>query len=170
MPQLGDQNFHRTVVLMVDHSPGGALGLVLNRPANVSLGELAKAQGLDVSEEHRHDVIFVGGPVEPQRGFVLHDRTDVSEKHVLVPDLFLSVTIDALKPLLLDEGHRMRFCLGYAGWGAGQLEAEMAQGSWLFTEASAQGALTTDPGELWESTLREMGVDPAMLQPGKGVN
>jgi putative transcriptional regulator len=170
MPQLGDQNFHRAVVLMVDHSPNGALGLVLNRPANVSLGDLGKGQDLPVADERRHDVVFVGGPVEPQRGFVLHDRDDIEEKHVLAPGLYLSVTLDALKPLLIDPGHRLRFCLGYAGWGAGQIEAEIAQGSWLFSEVSAEGALQVDPTQLWEKTLRDMGVEPAMLQPGRGVH
>jgi putative transcriptional regulator len=170
MPQLGDQNFHRAVVLMVDHSPNGSLGLVLNRPAGVSLGELGEGQDLPVAQERKYDVVFVGGPVEPQRGFVLHDRDDIAEKHVLAPGLYLSVTLDALKPLLIEEGHHLRFCLGYAGWGAGQLEEELAQGSWLFTEASAASVLEVDPSTLWEKTLRDMGVEPAMLQPGKGVN
>ena len=170
MPQLGDHNFHRSVVLMVDHSPNGALGLVLTRPSTVTLKDLSEGQQLEVSPERRLEPVFVGGPVEPQRGFVLHDRADIEEKHELGPGLFLSVTLDALRPLLLESGHRLRFCLGYAGWGAGQLEAEMAQGSWLFAEASAEAVLSTDPAQLWEQTLRGMGVDPAMLQPGKGVN
>ena len=79
---------------------------------------------------------------------------------------------DSLGPLLLDPGPQLRFCLGYAGWGHQQLEQEIQAGSWLYVEASARPVLKGDPGLLWESTLRSMGVDPALLSKGmgKGLN
>lgn len=170
MPQMADTNFHRTVVLMIEHSDTGSLGLVLNRPSTVTLGELGEGQGLTVAPVRKTDVVFVGGPVEPHRGFVLHENSGIDEKHEVVPGLYLSVTLDALGPLLLEPDRRLRFCLGYAGWGPNQVEAEIAQGAWLFTEALKESVLGTEPGQLWETTLRSMGVDPAMLQMGKGFN
>lgn len=108
--------------------------------------------------------------MEPQRGFVLHDDTEQREKHSVLPGLFLSVTLDALGPLLTNPNPRLRFCLGYAGWGPRQLESEIAAGSWLFTEATAEAVLGHEPSKLWDTTLRGMGVDPAMLVMGRGMN
>lgn len=170
MPQLGDSNFHRAVVLMVEHSETGSLGLVLNRPSPVTLRELSKGQGLKLAAERADEVVFVGGPVEPQRGFVLHDNPQVIEKHELAPGLFLSVTLDALGPLLADPSHRLRFCLGYAGWGPRQVETEITAGAWLFNEVGAESVLGDAPEQMWETSLHQMGVDPAMLQTGRGVN
>src|SRR6476646_2441207 len=112
MPQLGDPNFHKTVVLMIEHSDAGAMGLVLNRAAPITLKELARGQQLRLAESRSTHSVFVGGPVEPQRGFVLHDSRNISEKHEVLPGLYLSVTVDALQPLLADPATRLRFCLG----------------------------------------------------------
>ncbi|MHB8873254.1 MAG: YqgE/AlgH family protein [Myxococcaceae bacterium] len=172
MPQLGDPNFHRSVVLMIEHAEGGAMGLVINRAAPITLKELARAQKLTVAADRMSDAVFVGGPVDPYRGFVLHDSLAVEEKHELLPGLFLSVTLDALTPLLQDPSAKvhLRFCLGYSGWGPKQIERELAEGAWLFTEAAAEPVLHGNPGELWDSTVRSMGFDPAMLLRGGGVN
>lgn len=170
MPQLGDPNFHRSVVLMIEHNEQGAMGLVINRAAPLTLSDLARGQRLRISPLREKEVVFVGGPVEPYRGFVLHNCDRVSEKIEVMPGLFLSVTLDALQPLLEDSEVRLRFCLGYAGWGPKQIEREIAQGAWLFTEASPTPTLEGDPAALWDETLRSMGVDPAMLLPGKGVH
>lgn len=170
MPQLGDPNFSKAVVLMIEHGQGGAMGLVLNRAAPLTLKDLARGQSLSLARTLETEAIYVGGPVEPQRGFVLHDSTDVEEKHEVVPGLYLSVTMDSLGPLLAEGAARLRFCLGYAGWGPNQLEEEIAQGSWLFTEASSKPVLHGDPEHLWDETVRGMGVDPARLFSAKGVN
>jgi putative transcriptional regulator len=170
MPQLGDPNFHRSVILMIEHGESGSMGLVVNRGAALTLGELARGQSLDISTERMTQAVYVGGPVEPQRGFVLHDAVELQEKHPVLPGLYLSVTLDALGPLLLNPLPRLRFCLGYAGWGPRQLEGEIAAGSWLFTEATADSVLGLEPAKLWDTTLRGMGVDPAMLVMGKGMN
>lgn len=170
MPQLGDPNFKRSVILMIEHGATGAMGLVINRTAPLTLKELAEGQSLHISRHREKDAVFVGGPVEQHRGFVLHDRADLEEKIQLLPGLFLSVTKDALGPLLAGEGGRIRFCLGYSGWGPKQLEKEMAAGAWLFTEAQATPTLDGLPDQIWDDTLRGMGVDPAMLVPSRGVN
>lgn len=170
MPQLGDPNFHRSVTLMIEHSETGSMGLVISRAAPLTLGELAEGQGMRISPERRRESVFVGGPVEPHRGFILHEDASIPEKHPVMPGLFLSVTLEALGALLENPTPRIRFCLGYAGWGARQLEGEMAAGSWLFSEAAADSVLGMEPAQLWDSTLRGMGVDPAMLMVGKGLH
>jgi putative transcriptional regulator len=169
MPQLNDPNFHRSVVLMIEHSEGGAMGLVLNRAAPITLKEVADGQSFKLSPTRVAEPVFMGGPVEPQRGFVLHDSTDIGERHEVVPGLFLSMTLDALEPLLAAESSRVRFCLGYAGWGPMQLEQEIAQGAWLYAEASAEHALEPDHKQIWDNVLRGMGVDPAMIVAARGV-
>lgn len=146
------------------------MGLVVNRGAPLTLGELARGQSLKISPKRTEDPVFIGGPVETHRGFILHDDDSVAEKHPVMPGLYLSVTLDALGPLLQSSGPHLRFCLGYAGWGPRQLEGEMASGSWLFSEATAKALLEDPPDKLWEETLRAMGVDPAMLMMGKGLN
>lgn len=169
MPQLGDPNFHRSVVLMVEHGEGGAMGLVINRAAPLTLKDVAEGQSFSLSPARDHQPVFMGGPVEPQRGFVIHDSKEIDERHELLPGLYLSVTLDALGPLLSGAAHRVRFCLGYAGWGPNQLEQEIAQGAWLYAEADPEHALATDPKQVWDSVLRGMGVDPAMIVSGHGV-
>jgi len=169
VPQLGDPNFHRSVILMVDHTDSGSMGLVINRPAPLTLGDLAKGQSMAIAEPRKGDAVFLGGPVETHRGFVLHDYANLDEKHEVVKGLYLSVTLDALLPLLQNAVCRLRFYLGYSGWGPKQLEREISAGAWLFTEARALPTLEGNPEELWDLTLREMGVDPVMLVPGGGV-
>lgn len=170
MPQLGDPSFHRAVILMIEHGDEGAMGLVVNRSSPLTLKDLAKGQSIEVAAHREADAIFVGGPVEPQRGFALHDCASVPEKLEICEGLYLSVTLDALQPLLLDQAARLRFCLGYAGWGPQQLEREISVGSWLFAEAEGAPVLTVEPAKLWDVTLRRMGVDPVMLLPGGGVH
>ncbi len=170
MPQLNDSNFQRSVVLIVKHGPSGSMGLVINRPSEVSFGDLAGDQRFEIPAELRSNRIYVGGPVEPFRGFVLHDVAGIEEKTEVLPGLYLSLTTDSLKPLMRDTAANVRFCLGYSGWGAGQVEAELASGSWLFTEATANTVLKLEPEQIWEQTIKSMGVDPAMLVTTGGVN
>lgn len=170
MPQLGDPNFHRSVVLIIEHGAGGSMGLVINRVSPLTLAEVARGQNMAIASAHTGQPVFVGGPVDPQRGFLLHDAAQVAERVDVLPGLFLSLTVDALGPVLRNPDAHLRFCLGYAGWGPGQLDRELAAGAWLFTEAAAPPVLDGTPSELWDHTLRGMGVDPAMLLPGGGVH
>jgi len=169
MPQLGDSNFYRSVILMLEHGETGSMGIVINRPAPLQLGNLADGQSLKVAQSRQSDPVFIGGPVEPHRGFVLHDCASIEEKHEVLQGLYLSITLDALRPLLQEEQCKLRFFLGYAGWGPKQLEKEISSGAWLFSEARANSTLEGDPQHLWDATLREMGVDPAMLVAGGGI-
>jgi putative transcriptional regulator len=169
MPRLGDPNFQRAVILVIEHGAEGAMGLVINHAAPLTLADVAQGQNVKLADGRGEQQVFLGGPVEPQRGFVLHDSASVPEKHEIFPGLYLSVTLDALGPLLGDAQCKLRFCLGYAGWGPKQLDHEIAAGAWLFTEAERLAVLEGDADTLWEATLRGMGVNPAMLVSGAGV-
>ncbi len=170
MPQLLDSNFQKAVVLMIEHSELGSMGLVINHTAPLTFRDLGTSQALEVAPSREHDALFHGGPVEPYRGFVLHDSVLVDERTEISPGLFLSMTDDALTPLLLDEKAHLRFCLGYAGWEPGQIEAELEQGSWLFCEVNKEAVLHEDPRQIWEKALAGMGIEPGRLVPSRGVN
>ena len=101
VPQLGDPNFQRAVVLMLEHSDRGAMGLVVNRPAPLKLADVARGHGIEVGDDYHRAHVYVGGPVEPERGFVLHGRTEVPEAIPLFEGMFVSGSIDSLKLLFL---------------------------------------------------------------------
>ncbi len=170
MPQLQDPTFRQSVILMVEHNDEGAMGIVINRTSELTFGELAKNQDLSIARSRERELVYVGGPVDPSRGFVFHNSTHVRERNELLPGLFLSVTTDALEPLLVDESATLRFCLGYAGWGAGQLERELREGSWLFSEASREAVLVTEPAKVWETVIQAMGISPGRLVTTGGLN
>lgn len=169
IPQLGDPNFHRSVVLMLHHDAEGAFGLVVNHPLQLTLGAFASEQGMACHSRVKDVPLFRGGPVEPARGWILHDDGTLAERQEVLPELSVSGSVESLAHLLA-EGGNMRLFLGYAGWGAGQLEHEMEQGSWLTVEADARHVLETPAGDCWNTVLREMGVDPTRLAVGSGIH
>ncbi len=168
MPQLLDPHFKRSVVLIVEHNEEGSMGLVLNHRSKLTFADLTNSLSegaLELAIGRAEVPLFVGGPVEPQRGFVLHNSPQVEERLTVVEGLYLSVTQQSLRPLLADQAVDLRFCLGYAGWGKGQLEKEINEGSWLFCEVAPQAVLGAETKSLWEDTLRAMGVEPGWLLP-----
>ncbi|MBI5545500.1 MAG: YqgE/AlgH family protein [Deltaproteobacteria bacterium] len=169
VPQLGDPNFHRAVVLMLEHSDQGAMGLVVNRPAPLKLSDVARGHGLQVGRSYEESFVFVGGPVEPERGFVLHDRSEVPEAIPLFEGMFVSGSLDSLRLLFQGPPDRFRLCLGYAGWGPGQIEKELKEGAWITAEPSSRHVLATPPAQMWEAVLKDMGIDPLMLMHSGGL-
>lgn len=188
VPQLRDPNFVRSVVLIVDHSRAGAFGIVLNNPLPTPIADMAGAIGLQWHGSTDRKV-RLGGPVEPSRGFILHDRPSWDPlAEALTPELFLTTSLDAVKageattPPLGGPGSEALAFLGYAGWGAGQLEAEMAAGSWMAvplrpeTAEHGQGVTpawlwSSSPEMMWADALRSVRIDPARLVgagPGSG--
>jgi putative transcriptional regulator len=152
-PGLVDPNFWRTVVLVGEHSEEGALGVVLNRPSETSVEEavpeLAKlADGMGT--------VHVGGPVQSSAIVVLADFADPESARSLVLDSigFLSTEVDRDS---LGELRRARVYVGYAGWGPGQLDGELDEGSWIVEPALAEDVFTSDPEGLWSSVLRRKG-------------
>jgi putative transcriptional regulator len=152
-PSLVDPNFWRTVVLVGEHSDEGALGVVLNRPSETSVGE-AVPELADLADEMGS--VHVGGPVQSSAVVVLADFENPEEAGSLVVDTigFLSTEVD---PESLGEVRRARVYVGYAGWGPGQLDGELEEGSWIVEPALAEDVFTSDPDGLWSNVLRRKG-------------
>jgi putative transcriptional regulator len=144
-PDLGDANFRRTVVLMIAHDDEGAVGLVLNRPS-----ELTVAETLPAWRDHTAPpaTLYVGGPVQPDAAIAL-GRGPSTRGDLVIGDLG-AVDLDGTA-----EGHDLvRVFVGYSGWGPGQLEGELARDDWLVVDALVDDVVTTDPDGLWRDVLR----------------
>jgi len=166
VPQMDDPNFSRAVVLLVEHSEEGAMGIVFNRPGEIAISDVARAHGIVVNRAAR--TAYSGGPVQPDRGFLLHRRDDVAESVEIADGIYLSVSTDSLRPLLEGDPAMYRLCLGYAGWGPGQLEKEVMVGGWLTGDCSAERLFETPADKVWDLAIRDLGVDPAFLVPSGG--
>ena len=173
MPQLLDPNFSRTVVLLCKHSDEGAFGLVVNRPL-VTSGRVVVNLEPPVSTDSELEV-WVGGPVEPQRSWMLvggdPDSPGFVSGNRIAEGLYLSTSPDLLRRLLEpDPPPRTRLVVGYAGWGPGQLEAELAASAWLISDIDRELIFGTPPERMWEAAIRRLGADPATLQMSRGVH
>jgi len=152
-PALVDPNFWRTVVLVGEHNEEGALGVVLNRSSETSVEE-ALPEFAELAEDMGS--VHVGGPVQPSAVVVLADFVDADAADSLVLDSvgFLPAEVD---PSALGELKRVRVYVGYAGWGPGQLDGELEDGSWIVEPALAEDVFTDDPEGLWSVVLRRKG-------------
>src|SRR5437588_4242260 len=151
-PGLLDPNFRKTVVLIAHHDDEGAMGLVLSRPSGVAAAEAVSAlDGLPGGG----DPVFVGGPVQPDAFMVLAEFDDVSEA---AAPIFADVGFVGAEasPVALAI-RRLRLFAGYAGWGPGQLEAELDEPSWIVVPAEADDAFADDPDELWRTVVQRKG-------------
>jgi putative transcriptional regulator len=169
-PALLDPNFHRTVVLVVDHGDEGAVGLVLNRRSQAEVSEAVPPLADLVEPE---DQVHVGGPVEQQAVIVIAELEDPSEAATLVfADVGL-VSSDSEPELVAGSTRRARVFAGYAGWGAGQLESEIEEEAWIVEQAEPDDVFAEIPDELWADVLRRKGGQYALLArmpPDPSVN
>ncbi len=171
MPALADPNFSRTVTLICDHSPDGALGVVINRPIELNLGDLFEQMDMDpAAARHADATIQYGGPVQNNRGFVLHEPLGHWESTLPVSDtLGLTTSQDVLRAISQDQGpDNWLVALGYAGWGAGQLEQEMADNAWLNGPADNRILFHVPLEERWQAAAAHLGVDLGTLHGGAG--
>jgi putative transcriptional regulator len=175
MPQLQDPNFHRTVMLIVEHDESGTFGLVLNREVDLLASTLCAS--LDVRWSGDPDAnIQWGGPVEPNSGWLLFSEVlDIEEDNPAVTPvgdqgIFLARSLDVLRDVASIPDAEIHFYLGYAGWGPGQLEGEMAQGAWLVAPSDPKLVFEGDYDSMWERVVRSMGIDPATLIPTQGIH
>lgn len=161
-PQIVDPNFRRTVVLMAEHGDDGALGLVLNRPAEISVGELVDE--LTWLGAEGDDLIWVGGPVAADGIIVVAEFLDPARAALVIDGNvgLVPAEIDDLDAFADSLGRRRVFA-GHAGWGAGQLEAEMEEDSWIVVAAQPEDVFTADADGLWSSVLRRQGREYALL-------
>lgn len=173
MPEMGDPRFEHSVVFLCSHGDDGAMGLIVNKPAaDVRLGDLLKQLEIkpDRPERGRMRVHF-GGPVETARGFVLHSADYDANLHSMqVSDGFsMTATLDILEDIATGQGpERALLALGYAGWGPGQLEAEISMNGWLTADAAPELVFGRPDDGKWEAALKTLGVDPLSLSASAG--
>jgi putative transcriptional regulator len=171
MPQLIDPNFARTVVLLCEHAAEGAFGLIVNRPSELAAAE---AVSLEPPIEHPNDLpLLLGGPVEPQRGWILTaSAPEDVESRPLGAGLYLSASPVLLRRALTARPHprRTQVLAGYAGWGPGQLDAELAESAWLIMPVELDLIFEIPAAAAWEMAIRRLGADPHLLQAGHGVH
>lgn len=171
MPGLEDPNFFHSVTYICEHNEQGALGLVINRPLGMQLGEILKhAHVEESSPETRQLPVHLGGPVQQDRGFVLHNPLGEWQATMKVTDrIGITSSLDILGAIAKQEGpEQCIITLGYAGWGAGQLEQEMAQNAWLNGPADPQILFSTPDKERWKAAAFSLGVDLDLLSGEAG--
>lgn len=173
MPQLRDPNFVRSVVLLCEHGDDGAVGFVVNRPTDARA-----ADTVALDPPARGDsgmLLWTGGPVEPQRGFLLLGKDPgVADSECISDGFHLTSSPEVLRRLLETDAQelsreRCRLLLGYAGWGPRQLDAELAASAWLTVPPDPDLVFGTAAGEMWERAIRSLGVDPMALQVAPGI-
>lgn len=172
MPDLMDPNFQKTVVLMIEHTEEGALGLVINRMTQLRVDEVFKS--LEIEWEGDDDAcVWTGGPVMREIGWILHEpsKSEAEESVAqIIPGVALATTPTRLRELANDPPHQMRFILGAAGWGPGQLEQELTEGAWITADASSDLIFGTPGDQMWERAFKSLGIDPALLVRIDGVH
>ncbi|MGJ8670756.1 MAG: YqgE/AlgH family protein [Oceanococcus sp.] len=173
MPSLADSNFERSVSLLCEHGDDGALGLVINRPTDLDVASMLDHLEIDcsgLSEADSKQAIYWGGPVQTDRGFVLHSPLGDWESTIqLSSHLGVSTSRDILTSIGAGAGpEKFLITLGYAGWEHGQLEQEILQNSWLNITADQSVIFETDSGQRWEAATRLLGIDPSSISTGVG--
>jgi putative transcriptional regulator len=170
MPHMADPRFARSVVYLCAHSGEGAMGLMVNRLIDsLTFESLLEQLGVEASVPADMPVHF-GGPVESSRGFVLHTTDYLQDSTLLIDDeIALTATIDVLKAIATGEGPKQRvLALGYAGWAAGQLDAEIQANGWLLVPADLDLVFGNDNGAKWARSLAKIGVDLTLLSSEAG--
>ena len=180
MPGLQDEVFSRSVVYLCEHSERGARGLVINKPSDIDLKRLFEKVDLPLRRADLDSaIVFHGGPVQTERGFVLHDpifaasdkpAESVYASTMTIPGgLEMTTSKDVLEALSTGAGpRRVLVSLGYSAWGEGQLESELSENAWLTVAASAELIFETPVEERYERALKLLGVEPWMLSRDVG--
>lgn len=166
MPSLADSNFSRTVTLICEHNEQGALGVVVNRPTDVPLRKLLEHLDLVSANENVADTtVYAGGPVQLDRGFILHAPPGAWESTLKIDaELGLTSSLDILAAIAAGEGpEQSLIALGYAGWDAGQLEQEIADNAWLTVPSDADILFELPAEQRWQAAARKLGVDLSLI-------
>jgi len=168
VPQLLDPNFRQSVVLLLEQNPEGALGVVINHDSPLLLRELCADHEIPYGGDPAKRVRR-GGPVQPEQGLVLYGAEHADpEGRQVIDGLHVSVSRGTLSRLCGMTRGRFHCFSGYAGWGPGQLEREIADGSWIFAPVDPRFVLDHEPAHVWAECLRDQGLDPAAIVPGGG--
>ncbi len=176
MPGMADENFEGSVVYLCEHTPKGALGLVINKPIDIKLRSLFEKVELKLDrEELAEQPVYFGGPVQTERGFVLHPKVVDAEKPytstmpIAGADLEMTTSKDVLEAIAQGTGpQKVLVMLGYSGWSAGQLEDELSRNGWLTVHADPAVMFDTPVEQRWDRACRLLGIDPRMLSQEAG--
>ncbi|WP_374247797.1 YqgE/AlgH family protein [Thermomonas sp.] len=162
LPSLRDPNFERSVTLICQHDDDGAMGVVVNRPSEYTIGEVLQQMGVASDNETlKAQLVLHGGPVHPERGFVLHEGDRPWESSLEVGEgLYLTTSRDVLEAMARGEGPQQALVtLGCAGWGAGQLEQELVDDSWLLVPGRRDVLFQLPLSQRWQAAAGSIGVD-----------
>ena len=172
MPGMSDPRFDRSVVFICAHSEDGAMGLIINKPAHdVALGDLLEQLDIECEADVRAMPVHFGGPVETSRGFVLHSASYESQLQTLAAgdDFGMTATLDVLEDIAQKTGPEQALVmLGYAGWGPGQLEAEIVRNDWLTADADPAVVFSHADEDKWLAVVKSIGIDPLVLSGAAG--
>lgn len=171
MPALADPNFSHTVTYICEHNEHGSMGITINRPAGVVLGDLYEQLGIAAEDPKAASIpLFIGGPVEIDRGFILHDSNSEWLSTLRINDQFsITTSLDILEAIASGQGpDRALISLGYAGWGDGQLEAELKDNAWLSGPADPQLVFESEIDDRWRQAAGLLGIDLGMLSDQAG--
>ncbi|MCR9124526.1 MAG: YqgE/AlgH family protein [Rhodobacteraceae bacterium] len=172
MPGMGDPRFEHSVVYLCKHGADGAMGLIVNKPSqDVRLSDLLGQLDIECAEAVGARPLHFGGPVETGRGFVLHsaDYQSNLQSMRLGADFAMTATLDILEDIARGDGPRRGLvALGYAGWGAGQLETELTRNGWLTADAAPDLVFDLPDARKWSAALGTLGIDPVVLSADAG--
>tara|TARA_R110002096_G_scaffold8802_4_gene35804 strand:- start:7984 stop:8550 length:567 start_codon:yes stop_codon:yes gene_type:complete len=172
MPGIGDTNFDKSVIYMCAHSEDGAMGLIINKPApDLALTDLLEQLSINPSQPISLKSIYIGGPVEHGRGFVLHSRDYKPQDATLdVTDTVgMTASLEILEDISNGTGpDQCLLALGYSGWAPGQLESEIQENGWLVCDAPDDLLFATKDDEKWNAALKSLGIDARMLSAEGG--
>lgn len=165
MPGLNDSSFAHTVTYICEHSDKGAMGVVINTATPMLLKEIFAQMDLDDLSDQGEQIVMSGGPVQPERGFVLHSNESKWQSTLEVsPEISLTASRDIIAALAEGRGpKRCLITLGYAGWGEGQLEAEIAANSWLTVPADKEIIFNTPFEQRWVAAAQALGIDVNLI-------
>lgn len=172
MPGMGDPRFDHSVVFLCDHSDEGAMGLIINKPSkDVDMPGLLSQLSIEPVADLSQCAVYFGGPVEMGRGFVLHsgDYASAMTTVQVLEGIHMTATLDILEELGRGEGpSKWMMALGYAGWGPGQLESELAQNAWLVCDGASELVFDLPDEGKWEAALETLGVAALALSSEGG--
>ena len=181
MPSMEDPNFSRTVTIICEHNQDGAMGIVVNQPTTLFINELFSnfdgnepatidAQDSSANNANHKELVYVGGPMQIDTGFILHDSDQQWEStHIIDNDLSLTTSEDILIAIAGGKGPgKFLIALGYAGWGAGQLEQEISDNVWLTVPYEADIVFETPIDQRWQSAATKLGIDLHLISNQAG--
>jgi len=171
MPSLDDGFFNQAVTYICEHDESGCFGIIINQEAGITLKQIAKEMNIDTKDDYNKDQpVFIGGPVDQGRGFILHRPAGNWQSSLKVKNnVALTTSKDILQAIAKNEGPEDNIvALGYAGWAAGQLEDEMARNTWLSCPADEQIIFNTPTKERWKAAAKLIGIDLSLLSNDAG--